>query len=1442
MAEAQEPNIKYYFKEDTNQIVVSGSTNKVGMNNLINTPKMPTPPVGGVYLSKISALGLNSSYVVQNGNDTTEIPLRPDQELWVYRGFNAGQGGDGPTYRYNPHLHRPYKAYIVTETGSGIPAFPWLPEGYPINTNADNGNVGQDIPGVFLEKQLDIIGNTNATINVQRVSGSFSVENDSRGIHPWVYTKYNTLSSPPAYGAQFFLYQENFDYNFYSGWSFNTSTSDANPGSNKVALNNSDVELATAAFIATEQINDPEFTNLSSSYENGKEGGQIRFISASNYVFYDIDNIELKGTSPNQYWKVNLSEPTASLGFQLFQNNLPVSYSLNDYPRGLGGFLQSQGAFLNLLPNLSNVKLYEGTYSYTSSLFGQAGLNGTPASGSTQFGLYADYGYYAQYLIENQFTNGQDVTVYFTGSGGSFDSKFQVVPAGYRSYISALVGTISASGITAPTVLTQSNGQTFSSTCNVTITSPDTPGTTPSNIFATRVSDVYISYSASLSSSLDGLYIFNQLPQNDVQVTASMFLTAWTGSDPDGAKYGTADYGTDDYGEGEAGDGPTWPTASLRIYTGSYPSRPFGVTGDFVTESMFMDENIHVNGLAITMSYLIPSQSIRIKDCLQISLAVTSSQPLKTIESSLVVSEYYLEFNTPTQSIEGDGRVPTFIENAFDNTLGLSNTPDCQPLINNVVGERTNKFIQNVDYTTGAYMPTNFQLILSGSASKATVPESYYTQLAQINPRYLGSETEASKVNSIELLKNGYGNLPVIDYLTGYFAYADQVLDPYPVVNNKVQLNLKYLINAAGDALQPILSPYTAFDVQGSWTAGDLGRLGVNQISGSSQYDSLNGLNSIYEVAKEPVGVLWSQTSADGFSQFVPLGGNPEVISNFTASFLQQSMTANGRSYSAQNKSSRSSANDVVKNITMNNVFAGASQSGYFSFSTGSRYGDAGTYGSNEASSSIISEFTPVTNPPYDASTQSNKQGYIFFTKDIVQGFGTPSSDLSDNWRIRMRTEFPTTPPFEYRTDAGGWNDSSDYNRTDVGYIKLRVYKSSSGTGGWNLVTMSQVTRPILRLFFSGGAELDLDLINIFGSNNAGFRNNNTEYHFQINPQALRSATTQLGRQIQSALYASFIFNIETNEILNGGVYYRVQADQYYNPESVDAARNYWNPVLTAAQFDSRPCPARAYSGPYINIALQGDRAASSEQDGALNAPYWVFSGSAFGGQYETRDKIQLIAENGNDAYGNGYIMGYLPYTASNNLRFPGGLEPTDTEIPQYNIEWELQVNDEIRFENSEALTYKIIEIEAPEPLENENLLTLTLDGEVDPSVNMDFFLIRRYRYSPNTVILDNLFPYGNLKVVQTQVNNNLTDAITTFSSDQDGIGEVTPEPGNGAFYTQSMSSTSSGSTSYVTTILPLTKKDNTPNGFFFPEYPTGDIELNTDEVIKDLRDKKLIE
>ena len=401
-------------------------------------------------------------------------------------------------------------------------------------------------------------------------------------------------------------------------------------------------------------------------------------------------------------------------------------------------------------------------------------------------GLYAEYGYYVGYkasLSNNAISN---VTLTYTGSQNTGE-YFDLQPNQEAIFV-AVPGTVTTNlGGNSP-----SNFDLVVTAFNARARSQQTPFADPAGIFSTRVNDVYINYSSSLTQSLDGLYIFNQLPQNDVQVTASMFLNAWTGSD-DGAKYGTADYGTDIYGEGEEGDGPTWPTASMRIYTGSYPNSVPNITSDFVTESLFLDENIHVNGLAVTMSYLIPSESIQIKDCLSLSLAVTSSQPLSEIDNSLIVSEYKLEFNTPTASREGDGRVPTFIENAFEGTLGFSNTPDCQPLLNNTFAYRTNGQIQEIDYSTNITNPINFQSILSGSAEKSSVPESNYSSFGWTQNRYLGSRTSANGINTIDGLQGGYGKVPVIDYKRAYIAYCDQIIDPYPVLNNNTQFNLKYI-------------------------------------------------------------------------------------------------------------------------------------------------------------------------------------------------------------------------------------------------------------------------------------------------------------------------------------------------------------------------------------------------------------------------------------------------------------------------------------------------------------------------------------------------------------------------------------------------------------------------------------------------------------------------
>ena len=1495
--------IKYYLNEQNNMILVSGSSTKAGMNALLTSSKNPNTIFDQNYTAKISALGMNTTYVVQNGSDTTSIPLGDNQELWVYRGYNQDGGSDGLTYRYNPHLHRPYKAYMVTETGSGEPGFPFSPTGSSINTNIQN-STGGDIPNRYIERQLAVIGNENNNITSSAVSGSFRIFDDARSIHPFVFTKYNTLASPPGYGAPFRIYKEGVDFE-ETGQTFSTATGMSFPGANKIRFNNSTPGSITAVAIASTYANSQQYGPLSQSMADyGKSGGTFRVTAdndANSYIDFTLNAIDVF-TAPSTFWVFSVTNPTPSAGYSSFTNTQAISSSLTDYCQFLAEPQQIQNFSQNISPaTFDTVNLREGLYSYTSSIFTQFDNNNQPASGSTQFGLYTEYDFYVAYHAENNSLG--TIRVFFTGSQGVLDSQYFDLLAGNQATFRGLVGSTSASGVFTAT--RQNTGEYIGSNFDLTITNPTVPGVTPQDIFATRVSDVYLSFSQSLSESIDGLYIFNQIPQNDIQVTASVLLAAWTGSDT-GSKYGNADYGTDEYGEGETGEGPTWSTASIRIYTGSYPNDVPTTLTTFLTESVYNSRYIHTQstGVPVTLSFSIPSESIAIKDCLSMALHVSSgSAASQSVENSLVVREYSLKFITPTQSGVGDGRVPTFIENAFSGTLGFSNTPDCQPLYNNIVGERKNDKIQiveqsqivsgyyssslapiqlpatgNVEY--GGYVPSNFYAILSGSAQKSTVPESYYTAVKHINPRYLGSRTTADGVNTIDGLggqdlltradgtEYGYGKLPVIDYQTAYFAYCDQVLDPYPVASNVTQFNIKYLINDSGDALQPNLSPYTAFDVEGSWTEGEGARVGIAQVSGSSQYDQLNGLQNVKFVAKEPVAVLWSQTGADTYagsdiSGSIPLAGAPGVVSTYTASFLSYNMTAQGRDYNANNQ------NDKV--IPETTALAQSATAGLFTFSTSSRYGQVDSNTLMRASSSIVSINStapngnigfnpPNTNVPDPVDGNTNvtatyaNTGEMYFNKDyfaINSSGDTPpgydyltGNDLSDVYSFRAQFEFPSTMPQEYRTDAGGTWDKSDYNRTNIGniYVKLQ-YTDTAGTSnsGWIDMKMTQVSRPIFRGYFGNNQTIDIDLINTLGSSNAGLRNNSKQYYFQINPTSFQTAYDQAGIDKNNALYGSFIFDLASspnNAAIRANRRYRWVYYQYYNNESVDADRNYWNPNVRPQNLGSGTTPFAAYNGPYITSRVVSENGVSTQIDGALNAPYWTFSQSAGN---DVRDHIQLSSSNGNASYGGEYYQQYIPYTASENPQFPGGLEPADTSIPAYNIPWTVEVGDEIKFQNSEAQVYTVQAVKAPQDTADGKLV-LTLDREVPASLNKDFFILRRYRYSPNTVILNSLFPYGGLKTDRVEVDDTLTDSITNFSTQQnDDPGGIAPEPGNGAFYTQSMSQTSSIVPRFQYIERALAKADNTPAGILFPEYPTALIELEPDKVITDLRDKKLI-
>jgi len=93
------------------------------------------------------------------------------------------------------------------------------------------------------------------------------------------------------------------------------------------------------------------------------------------------------------------------------------------------------------------------------------------------------------------------------------------------------------------------------------------------------------------------------------------------------------------------------------------------------------------------------------------------------------------------------------------------------------------------------------------------------------------------------------------------------------------------------------------------------------------------------------------------------------------------------------------------------------------------------------------------------------------------------------------------------------------------------------------------------------------------------------------------------------------------------------------------------------------------------------------------------------------------------------------------------------------------------------------------------------------------------------------VFPYGSLPTVKEFVSSD--NNILTYN---DGTG---PSTGANATGSTTIMETSG---SFIEYIKPLLKSDNTPSGILKPEYPIIELEVTPDEVIRDLRDKKLIE
>ena len=144
---------------------------------------------------------------------------------------------------------------------------------------------------------------------------------------------------------------------------------------------------------------------------------------------------------------------------------------------------------------------------------------------------------------------------------------------------------------------------------------------------------------------------------------------------------------------------------------------------------------------------------------------------------------------------------------------------DCDVLLNNESLYRENPFLQDIDYSGNPFIPVNFNQLISGSAAKGTVPESYYTSLAQTNIRYNGSKAQSSAVNIFDpnagnsdfgepINIGNYGQTPSVTALDNVIAEFEWVGGASPEIPGGSTFSLKNrLFEVSSKELVKILTP-----------------------------------------------------------------------------------------------------------------------------------------------------------------------------------------------------------------------------------------------------------------------------------------------------------------------------------------------------------------------------------------------------------------------------------------------------------------------------------------------------------------------------------------------------------------------------------------------------------------------------------------------------------
>jgi len=174
------------------------------------------------------------------------------------------------------------------------------------------------------------------------------------------------------------------------------------------------------------------------------------------------------------------------------------------------------------------------------------------------------------------------------------------------------------------------------------------------------------------------------------------------------------------------------------------------------------------------------------------------------------------------------------------------------PILNNVQDsvKSTKRF--NVDYGNNINIPNNINYITSSLIDNVVIPiifadvqESNYSLKRHNNPRYDGSKTKSKLYNNYSIGDISFGKTAAIDKENIKFSYFQEITSQAKTLPERVNVNIKYLIDENSNITELTRQNKNLFDVQNIFDKGNIDIILDDNKSPSNQ-QKLDGLKSIF--------------------------------------------------------------------------------------------------------------------------------------------------------------------------------------------------------------------------------------------------------------------------------------------------------------------------------------------------------------------------------------------------------------------------------------------------------------------------------------------------------------------------------------------------------------------------------------------------------------------